>query len=93
MEHSEIILIALVLAIVFAGAQVEKVITLFRTSDKKPVDLPAVKTVLSAQEKMPVRKKVASKATTKKTGVKATSKVSSTKRTTTAAKKKTTAKK
>ena len=30
MEHSEIILIALVLAIVFAGSQIGKVIALFR---------------------------------------------------------------
>ena len=91
MEHSEIILMALILAIVFAGSQIEKVITLFRTSDKQPADLPAVKTVLSAQEKMPVKKKSSSRKSA--TTARKTSAKTSTKKHATTATKKTTAKK
>ena len=92
MEHSEIILIALILAIVFAGAQVEKVITLFRTSNKETAQFSAVKTVIRAQETTPVRKKTAPKKSAKPTTRKTSAKTSTKKHATTATKK-TTAKK
>ncbi len=84
MEHSEIILIALILLIVFAGAQVQKVINLFR-KPVAPADLPVpVKTVVSAQKavetpreaiapvakKVSVKKPAAKKPTDKKAAVK-----------------------
>ena len=91
MEHSEIILIALILAIVFMGSQIGKVIALFCTSNKETTYLPALKTVIKAEETMPVKKKSASRksaTTTRKTSAKTATK----KRPATAPKKTTTKK-
>ena len=58
MEHSIIFLVALVLLIVFAGFQFQKVLTLFRGEK----DLPsAVKTVVKAENVSMKKKKVVRK--------------------------------
>ena len=50
MEHSEIILIALILLIVFAGSQLTKLWELFHVRAKAPIAEPVpVKTVVPAQ--------------------------------------------
>ena len=75
MEHSIIVLVALVLLIVFAGFQFQKVLDLFRTS--KEVELPAtVKTVVKAEDI------VASKSKTKKTVKSSAKKASAAKKST-----------
>lgn len=51
MEHSEIILIALILLIVFAGSQLTKLWELFRVRAKAPIAEPVpVKTVVPAAQ-------------------------------------------
>ena len=72
MEHSIIMLVALVLLIVFAGFQFQKVLALFRTESEAPSPV-AIKTVVKAESVVePKTKKVVSKKgkTTSKTATK-----------------------
>ena len=86
MEHSIIVLVALVLLIVFAGFQFQKVLDLFRTSKER--ELPAtVKTVVKAEDvvapKSKTKKTVNSSAKKASVAKKSTKKVSNKKPTTT----------
>ena len=63
MEHSIVVLVALVLLIVFAGFQFQKVWDLFRT--QKETDAPvAVKTVVKAEDVVAPKSKTKKSATT-----------------------------
>ena len=84
MEHSIIVLVALVLLIVFAGFQFQKVLDLFRTEVKTEMPM-AVKTIVRADKVTAPKVKKAGaskgksatkKAPTKKTSVKKVSKKS-----------------